>query len=98
MKKLEDIIKVLSENKSMITQKYGVNKIGVFGSYVRSEQDKDSDIDIIVEFKEGYKTFDNYMDLKDFLEEIFSVKVDLIVESAIKPNLKPYILEEIQYA
>ena len=38
------------------------------------------------------------MDLKDFLEEIFSVKVDIIVESAIKPNLKPYILKEIQYA
>ena len=98
MKTIEEIKQLLAVHKSELMQKYSIKKIGIFGSYTRGEQTEKSGIDIIVEFKKGYKTFDNYMDLKAFLEELFSIKVDLIIESAIKPNLKPYILKEIQYA
>lgn len=76
----------------------GVKKIGLFGSYIRNEQKVGSDIDILVEFEKEKKTFDNYMDLKFFLEDLFKYKVDLVVVEAIKPDLKPYILESVKYA
>ncbi len=49
-------------------------------------------------FEEGYKTFDNYMDLKFYLEDLFSTNVDLLIESAIKPRLRHHILNEVKYA
>ncbi len=57
-----------------------------------------SDIDILVEFEKDKKTFDNYMDLKFFLEDLFKCKVDLVIAEAIKPDLKPYILGNVKHA
>ena len=79
-------------------KRYGVKRVGLFGSYTRNEQKAESDIDILVEFKKGEKTFDNYMDLKFFLEDLFKRKVDLVVVEAIKPDLKPYIMGSVRYA
>ena len=93
----ERILKKIEENNETI-KKFGVRKIGLFGSYARGEQQKLSDIDILVEFEKGKKTFDNYMDLKFFLEDLFDCNVDLVIKEAIKPRLKPYILESVQYA
>lgn len=93
----EEILTKIEENKKAI-KKYGVKKIGLFGSYVEGEQSRESDIDILVEFEKGEKTFDNYMELKFFLEDLFNCKVDLVVEGTIKPRLKPYILESVKYA
>ena len=93
----EKILKKIEENKETV-RKFGVRRIGLFGSYVRDEQQKESDTDILVEFEKGEKTFDNYMDLKFFLEDLFGCNVDLVIKEAIKPRLKPYILENVQYA
>ena len=76
-----DIQVILQERKNYLVEKFGVIEIAVFGSYARGEQRKDSDVDIIVDFKEGYKTFDNYMNLKFYLEELFGKKVDLVIKS-----------------
>jgi len=92
----KSIINKLNENMKII-KKFGVKKIGLFGSFVSNEQTSDSDLDILVEFKSGHKTFDNYMDLKFFLEEIFNLNVDLVVTGAIKPDLKPNILRNVRY-
>jgi len=81
-----------------IIKKYGVKRIGLFGSYIREEQRPTSDVDILVEFEKGKTTFDNYMDLKFFLEDLFKCKVDLVMKDAIKPDLKPYILGSVKYA
>ncbi|NVM28144.1 MAG: nucleotidyltransferase family protein [Candidatus Helarchaeota archaeon] len=86
------------EKKMGKIREYGVKKIGLFGSYLRNEQKDDSDIDILVEFEKGQKTFDNYMDLKFFLEDLFEYKVDLVIMDAIKPDLKPYILGSVKFA
>ena len=82
-----------------ITQikKFGVKKIGLFGSFINNNQTRNSDIDLLVEFKKGQKSFDNYMDLKFFLEELFDRRVDLVITGVIKPDLKPYILGNAQY-
>lgn len=93
----ESIMKTL-ENNIGKTKVYGVKKIGLFGSYARNEQKIGSDIDILVEFHRGKKLFDNYMDLKFFLEDLFDCKVDLVIADALKPDLKPYILGSVKYA
>jgi len=92
-----DIQTILQEHKNYLVEKFGVIEIAIFGSYARGEQREDSDVDLIVDFKEGYKTFDNYMDLKFYLEELFSKKVDLVIKSAINPRIKPFIIEEAIY-
>jgi hypothetical protein len=78
-------------------EKYGVKKIGLFGSYLKGKQRRKSDIDILVEFKRDKKTFDNYMELKFFLEDLFKCKIDLVVKQTLKPYLRPYILESVKY-
>ena len=86
------------EKNSQIIKQYGIRKIGLFGSYVKNEQKAKSDIDILVEFEKGEKTFDHYMDLKFYLEDLFKVKVDLIISDKIKPDLRPNILGSVNYA
>ena len=93
----KNILTKLEENKDAI-KKFGIERIGLFGSYVRKEQKATSDIDILVEFEKGKVTFDNYMDLKFFLEDLFKCKVDLVMKEAIKPYLKPYIMGSVKYA
>lgn len=99
MKMLTDntILTKIAENNTTI-KKYGVKRIGLFGSYIRNEQGPTSDVDILVEFEKSKTTFDNYMDLKFFLEDLFKCKVDLVMKEAIKPDLKPYILGSVKYA
>lgn len=91
------IIKKIEKNMGKI-KGYGVMRIGLFGSYVRNEQKVGSDIDILVKFEKGKKGFDNYMDLKFFLERLCGRKVDLVVFETIKPDLKSYILGNVKYA
>jgi predicted nucleotidyltransferase len=97
MKTIGEVKKLLKGYKELLNVKFGVKEIGIFGSYARSEQEEQSDIDILVEFKNGYKTFDNYMDLKDFLEDLLGMGVDLVVKTALKPRLKEVILQEVVY-
>lgn len=85
-------------NRYDLKKNYGVKRIGFFGSFVRSEQKETSDVDVLVEFEKGAKTFDNYMNLKFFLEDIFGRKVDLVIIDALKPHIRDRILEEVKYA
>ena len=91
------IMKEIEKNFQFI-KRFGVKKIGLFGSYVKNEQNSKSDIDILVEFEKGKKTFDNYMDLKFYLEDLFKLKVDLIISDKIKPGLRSSILGSVMYA
>jgi len=95
---VDDVRDVLTEHREELRQRYKVAQIGIFGSYVRGDQKKKSDIDILVEFEQGYKTFDNYMELKFFLESILGRKVDLVLKNAIREELKERILSEAAYA
>lgn len=93
----ERIIEKIKENIDKI-KKYDVKKIGLFGSYLRNQQNSESDVDILVEFEKDGITFDNYMDLKFFLEKLFNNKVDLVIAEDIKPALKTSILGSVKYA
>lgn len=93
-----DIISTLKKHEKFIRQKFGVKKIGIFGSFARGEEREDSDLDVLVVFEEGQKTFDNYMDLKFYLEDLFDREVDLVTEKALKPRLKDIIMKDVVYA
>ena len=91
-------LRILKERDDEIKSKFHVSSIGVFGSFARGEGREESDVDVLVEFEEGFKTFDNFMDLKYFLEEMFSRNVDLVTVNALKPQLKDVILQDVIYA
>jgi len=93
-----DVVRTLREHKPVVRQKFGVKRIGIFGSFVRGEEREDSDLDVLVVFEEGQKTFDNYMDLKFYLEDLFGREVDLVTEKALKRQLKDIIMKEVVYA
>jgi uncharacterized protein len=93
-----DAISILKEHEKFIRQRFGVKRIGIFGSFARGEEREDSDLDVLVVFEEGQKTFDNYMDLKFYLEDLFGREVDLVTEKALKPQLKDIIMKDVVYA
>ena len=78
---------------------FGVNKIGLFGSYARNEQQPQSDIDILVGFEPEKETFDNFMGLNDYLEALFSgQRVEVVTVNGLSPHIGHHILEEVNYA
>ena len=77
---------------------YGVKKVGIFGSFATASQNSASDVDVLVEFNKKNKTFDNYMELKFFLEKLFHRKIDLVIKEALKARIKSGILSEVKYA
>lgn len=91
-----NIEKILKSQKQPLKEKFQVKKIGVFGSFARGEESKDSDIDILVEFYGpiGWEFFD----LQDYLKEILRREVDLVTKKALKPQIKTVILNEVKYA
>ena len=93
----KNILKLIQGNNSRI-KTYGIERIGIFGSFTASTPTNKSDIDILVEFQKGKKDFDNYMELKFYLEQLFRRKVDLVIKEALKPRIKKYILKEVIYA
>jgi len=90
-----DILSVLANQRERL-RSLGVRKLGLFGSAARDESTPESDLDFVVEFEA--KSFDAYMDLKFFLEDLFHRKVDLVLIDAIKPRLRKAILDEAVYA
>ena len=91
----DEIRRRILDNRQKIRQ-YGV-RIGFFGSSVRGQQRKDSDIDLLVFFDEGKLSFSSYMDLNFYLEDLLHPKVDLLTPEQISPYIMPYIQKEIRY-
>jgi predicted nucleotidyltransferase len=90
-----DILRRLEENAPAI-RRYGVRSLGLFGSGASGMAREDSDLDFVVEFET--KSFDAYMDVKAFLEQLFGCPVDLVLREAIKPRLRETILKEARHA
>lgn len=94
----QDIINGIIKNESQIKEKWGVSKIGLFGSFVRNEQNDESDIDLLVEFNPQRKTFGNFMGLCFFLESLFGRDVEVITPESLSPGMTKYISKEVEYA
>lgn len=95
-KSFQGIEAILQSHKSELQQKFGVTTIGVFGSYVKHNPKKSSDIDILIEFK-GRMGFVKFMKLEKYLAELLSAKVDLVTKDALKPFIGQHILSEVRY-
>ena len=85
----------LQKNKAILEQ-YGVMQIGLFGSFVRDEGTDESDIDFLVDFEHGKKTFKNFMDLAFFLEDLFQRKVEVLTRQGLSPYIGPSILKTVE--
>ncbi len=98
MKSTKYIKNRLEELKPILEEKFQVETIGVFGSYVRGEQTKKSDVDVLVEFSNvAHLGLLKYIELEIFLSEKLGVKVDLVAKGGLKPTLKDQILSEVVY-
>jgi predicted nucleotidyltransferase len=92
----EDIFKLLKHNKEKL-KKHHVKKIGLFGSILRGEHTNESDVDLIVEFEEGKKNYDNFIELAFLLEDILQRKIDLLTIEALNLYMRPKILKEAYF-
>lgn len=91
----QDILDSITESKDIIST-FGVKSIGLFGSFVRNSATETSDVDLLVDFKPNKKSFDNFMDLAFFLEDLFGRKVEIITPQSLSKHIGPHILKEVE--
>ena len=94
---LAEILKILRQQKRVLHAQFGVLDLAVFGSYVSDQQTNKSDVDLFANLKPEYKTFDNYMELRFFLEEQLQKKIDLALKESIREEFKAGIFNEAIY-
>jgi predicted nucleotidyltransferase len=91
-----ELLHVLSENRGAI-KSYGVNSLGIFGSFSKVTNTEESDVDLLVDFDPNRKSFDNFMDLNFFLEDLFGRKVEMVTPQSLSKFIGPHILNEVQH-
>ncbi len=96
MKTVNDIQKIIKKNKQALKKQYGLKEVGIFGSYVKGEQDENSDVDLLVEVERPMGLV-KFMRLENHLSQILGIKADLVMEKALKPNIGKRILHEVRY-
>ena len=95
-KSLDEIKEILKKHEKELKEKYGIKEIGIFGSYLRGKTKKESDLDILVEFKPDAKiSLLEFVELENYLSDLLGVKVDLVEKSALKPKIGKRILSEV---
>jgi len=94
---MEEIVAYLRDKKGFLYDRYGVTRIGIFGSFGQGGQTITSDIDMVIELKKSMKNIHSFLRLKRFLEKELSRKVDLGFEHSLKPIVRENIKEKIIY-
>lgn len=92
----EELLLLIQANQDQI-KAFGVSKLGIFGSFARGQQREESDVDVLVEFGPGRKTFDAFIHLALFLEDLFRRPVELVTPESLSPYIGPHILSETEY-
>ena len=93
----EYILTTIRENKKELLR-FGILKVGLFGSYVRGDESEKSDIDLLIDFDPDHENFDNYMAVCDILEQLFrNEKLEIVTKNGLSPYIGPKILKEVQY-
>lgn len=91
-----NIITLLQKNTSQMRQ-FGVERLGIFGSFIHGTQTEASDVDILVEFHAGQKTYRNYIGLSEYMENLLQTKVELVTPQSLSPYIAPHIKKDIMY-
>jgi uncharacterized protein len=91
------ILNTIKSHKAELAR-FGVQNIGLFGSYVREEQSSKSDIDLLIDFMPEKENFDNYMAIYDYFELLFKDEnVEIVTKNGLSPYIGPKILKEVMY-
>ncbi|MBE0428021.1 MAG: nucleotidyltransferase family protein [Nitrospirae bacterium] len=97
-KSIEEIKEILRDHKEEVSRKYKISEIGIFGSFVRGEQKRKSDVDILVEFDQrNIPGLLKFIEMERYLEKLLKKKVDLVRKGGIRPELRKIILKEVVY-
>jgi hypothetical protein len=88
-----DALEILRRERPKVRERFGVNRLALFGSVARDEAEPDSDVDLLVEF-DGSTTLDRYMGLKFHLEDALGVRVDLVTTTGLKARVRPVVERE----
>jgi len=96
MRKIDKVKKILAEHRDELRREYKIIEMGIFGSYIRGQQKKKSDIDILVEFDEPVSLLD-WVGAVNSLTDILGIKVDLVPREDVRPELKKRIFKEVVY-
>ncbi len=94
---IDEIVAYLRDKQGFLYERYGVTRIGIFGSFVKGGETISSDIDMVVEFEKSRKNIHSFLQLKRFLEKELSRKVDMGFEHSLKPIVRKNIKEKIIY-
>ncbi len=93
----EALLHALTLHRNEI-KSFGVKQLGIFGSFVKDTAiHNDSDIDFLVDFEPGKKTYDNFMELSFYLEELLGRKVELVTPQSLSPYIGPHILKQVEH-
>ena len=90
------LLQLIIANQEKI-KRFGVTKLGLFGSFVRNEQNDKSDIDFIIEFEQSKKSYKNFIGLAEFLESLLGRKVEIITPQSLSPYIGPHIIKTVEY-
>jgi predicted nucleotidyltransferase len=75
---------------------YGVERLGIFGSFVKDDVNETSDVDLLVEFNKGKKTYDNFFELSEFLQNLLQRKVELVTPQSLSKYIAPHLLKQVE--
>ena len=92
----QQVINTLKKN-SRLLKKFGVEKMGIFGSFVSGKQNNNCDVDLLVQFKKGQKNFRNFMGTADLTETLLGRSVDLLTPESLSPYIGPHIKNDAEY-
>ena len=96
MAKIQKIRKILKQKKPFLLKRYKIKELGIFGSYLRAEEGKRSDVDLLIDFRRS-PSFLEFMEIENYLADSLGMKVDLVMKSSLKPRIGQHILREVEY-
>lgn len=96
MKTQAEVLQVLTQQKAFLLETYQLTRLGIFGSYARGEQTDESDIDVLVDYEKA-PTLWRLIELRDYLSELFAIKVDVVTRNGLKARIRERVLTEVIY-
>ncbi|MBU6186098.1 MAG: nucleotidyltransferase family protein [Cyanobacteria bacterium REEB444] len=96
MKTQAEVLQVLTQQKPLLLETYQLTRLGIFGSYARGEQTDESDIDVLVDYEKA-PTLWRLIELRDYLSELFAIKVDVVTRNGLKARIRERVLTEVIY-
>ncbi len=92
----QQILTLIADNKQAFSN-FGAHKVGLFGSFVRGDQTRDSDVDLLIEFVPGQKNYRNLLGTADLAEGLVGRRVEIVTVGSLSPFIAPYIEKEVEY-